>query len=210
MAVIIRAHNEENTIGKVIKILEQLGEKIWVSASGCTDNTVLVAREAGAEIFITPLGLGASTCASLEKFVNEEVVFVDGDLFNLNIKTVELLRNAAKLGFIGKGAMSSAGRSSSLLPDMAKDFGVELPNIPPQALTSAYSSYPAGFADMVDLTLVPAQRGSDLMLSLLAHNVGLETVIVPAGPREHRNRGEAHIDILIEGNKATLKKFSQK
>lgn len=183
-------------------------EPVWVAASGCTDRTVDVAVKAGAEVFATPLGLGASTVAVLRRFAQEPVVFIDGDLSDVRVPTVALLSAAAESGFVGKGAMDNAGRSSSRLPEMAAAAGVGLPDVPPQALTSAYSSYPAGFANLVDLTMVPLNRGSDLMLSLLAHAAGVETVVVPAGPRAHRNRGTEHVENLVAENQVTLEKFA--
>lgn len=207
MAIIIRAHNEEDTIVQVITALKEAGETVWVAASGCTDETVVRAEAAGAKTLITPFGLGTSTCAALNHFASQPVVFVDGDLSSPRVDTVLLLRSAAELGFVGKGAMDRAGRSSYWLPHFAAEAGVDLPEIPPQALTSAYSSYPKGFADAVDLSLVPENRGSDLMLSLLAHQAGIGTVVIPAGPRAHRNRGEAHVESLIAENRAALQIF---
>lgn len=208
MAIIVRAHNEENTIATVIDALTIFSEPVWVAASACTDNTIPVAEAAGARIFPTPLGLGASTVASLYHFSGEPVVFVDGDLLQPKSDTVALLKLSAELGFVGKGAMDKAGRSSSQLPQMAAAAKVSLPDIPPQALTSAYSSYPAHFADKVDLSLVPASRGSDLMISLLAHHAGIPTVVIPAGPRAHRDRGTAHVETLIRENQKTLDVFA--
>lgn len=208
MAVVVRAHNEEDTIVDVVGSLRAAGHRVWVAASGCTDATVRRAETAGAIVLITPLGLGASTREVLRSFICEPVALVDADLVRVQVDAVAVLLAAAEHGFVGKGAMDRAGRSSALLPGLAREYGVELPNVPPQALTSAYSSYPPRFADRVDLTRVPDRRGSDLMLSLLAHAAGIPTVVVPAGPRDHRERGEAHIDTLIAGNRATLAAFA--
>jgi len=210
MAIIIRAHNEENTIEQVVQVLKTLNEPIWVAASACTDSTVSRAEAAGAHILATPLGLGASTVFSLQHFADEPVVFIDGDLLEPRTNTVALLKLSAELSFVGKGAMDKAGRSSSQLPQMAAAVRVPLPDIPPQALTSAYSSYPVHFAHAIDLSLVPENRGSDLMLSLLAHHAGIPTVVIPAGPRAHRDRGTAHVDTLIEENRKTLNRFAAK
>lgn len=203
--IVVRAHNEERTIAKTVRdLIDGVGQHVWVAASGCTDGTVALARDAGAEVLITPMGLGASMRMVLAEFVSEPVVLVDGDLDQVRCDVVRVLDAAAREGFVGKGAMDSAGRSSSLLPALAQEAGVELPDIPPQALTSAYSAFPRGFANSVELSMVPDQRGSDLMLALLAHNAGIGTVVVPAGPRDHRDRGEGHIDVLVEGNRRTL------
>jgi len=203
--IVVRAHNEESTIGRTVRdLIDGVGQRVWVAASGCTDETVTLAREAGAEVLITPIGLGASMRTVLTEFVSEPVVLVDGDLGAVRTDVVRVLDAAAREGFVGKGSLDRPGRSSSLLPDLAREAGVDLPDIPPQALTSSYSAFPRGFADAVDLSMVPDQRGSDLMLSLLAHNAGIGTVVVPAGPRDHRDRGEAHVDVLVEGNRRTL------
>lgn len=208
MAIVIRAHNEEDTVVSVVEALHNLGEPVWVAASGCTDNTVEVSLAAGAKVLSTPLGLGASTIAALHHFAGEPVVFIDGDLTSVRVDVVKSLLSAAEAGLVGKGVLDTAGRSSSQLPIMAESLGIELPEIPPQALTTAYSSYPANLTEIVDLDLVPMNQGSDLMLSLLVHRVGVKTVVIPAGPRAHRNRGEAHVENLIVDNLETLKKFA--
>lgn len=209
MAMVLRAHNEQETVGAAVTALREAGYRVWVAASGCTDLTVQRAERAGAHVLVTPKGLGASTREVLTCFRSEPVVFVDADMPRVRTDVVAVLCAAARNGFVGKGASDRPGRSSVRLPAMAANAGVELPQIPPQALTSAYSSYPAGFADTVELSRVPNGRGSDLMLSLLADAAGIATVVVPSGPREHRNRGADHISVLVDGNRATLAAFAR-
>lgn len=86
VTVLIPAHNEEATVAEVIQDcrlgLQVLGVRgeIIVSASGCTDRTPDVARDAGAEVVDAPAGKGAAILAGLEQSSGDIVCLVDGDL----------------------------------------------------------------------------------------------------------------------------------
>ncbi|XVV03364.1 glycosyltransferase [Actinosynnema sp. CA-248983] len=86
VSVIIPAHNEEATIAEVISesargisLLEVPGEVI-VSASGCTDNTVAVARDAGAKVVEAAIGKGAAIAAGVAQSEGDIICLVDGDV----------------------------------------------------------------------------------------------------------------------------------
>lgn len=86
VSVVIPAHNEEATVAEVIaecrKGLHLVGAKgeVVVSASGCTDDTIAVARGAGARVIDAPLGKGAAITAGLAHTDGEIVCLVDGDV----------------------------------------------------------------------------------------------------------------------------------
>lgn len=57
VCAIIPAHNESEFISQVVTNLReqtQPPDRIIVAANGCTDNTAQLARDAGAEVFVTP------------------------------------------------------------------------------------------------------------------------------------------------------------
>lgn len=208
--ILVRAHNEEKNISYVIKEIQKTGLPLALLDSASTDRTSEYAAELNADIVAAPLGLGAATVYGLRFFKNFPILFVDGDLTYVHTDALCVLHKAAEHGFVGKGVFDKAGRSSSLIGDLASEAGVPLPNIPLQALTSAYSAYPAFFADVADLSVVPKLRGSDLTLSLLVDKIGLPTTLVPVGPRFHNNkRGASHIDNLVESNRKALVSWSE-
>ncbi|MER5268112.1 glycosyltransferase [Actinosynnema sp. NPDC002837] len=86
ISVVIPAHNEEATIDEVVSessrglsLLGTSGEVI-VSASGCTDRTADVAREAGATVVDAELGKGAAIARGVSASKGDIVCLVDGDL----------------------------------------------------------------------------------------------------------------------------------
>ena len=203
--IIIRAHNEQDNIRYVIEKLYSNSLPLAVLDSASTDKTSEYAASLHVQVVKAPLGLGAATVHGLTFFKNFPILFIDGDLTYIDTSAVSVLHSAAENGFVGKGVFDKPGRSSSVLKDLAKECGVTLPEVPAQALTSAYSAYPPFFADKVDLSRVPLSRGSDLTLSLLACKEGIDTVLVPIGKRLHNTkRGESHISNLIESNRKAL------
>ena len=86
--VIIPAFNEEKAIGNVIKeIPADWVREIIVTSNGSTDNTVTVAREAGATVLLEPQrGYGNACLKGMEYIARKApesqpdiVVFLDGD-----------------------------------------------------------------------------------------------------------------------------------
>jgi glycosyltransferase involved in cell wall biosynthesis len=209
--VIVRAHQEEQSIARVCGPLVDAGFDVTVALSGSTDRTGERAASAGAGTVVVPVGLGAATVAALRHAAGHPVVFVDGDLVDVSVPVVELLWEAASRGFVGKGILDRPGRSSAALPSSAEQCGVELPAlVPVQGLTSSYASYPADVLDRVDVSMIPADRGSDLMLSLLVADAGYLTVCVPAGRRLHADRGEEHVARLRASNLVTLQTWASR
>ncbi|WP_238412679.1 glycosyltransferase [Saccharothrix deserti] len=86
VSVVIPAHNEEQSITEVVSesarglaMLDVPGEVI-VSASGCTDRTVEVARGAGAKVVESGIGKGMAILGGVEASVGDVVCLVDGDV----------------------------------------------------------------------------------------------------------------------------------
>lgn len=86
VSVVIPAHNEASTINEVVseafrglELLKVDGEVI-VSASGCTDDTEQLARDAGASVVVAPIGKGAALRTGLAASRGDILVTVDGDV----------------------------------------------------------------------------------------------------------------------------------
>ncbi len=79
--VLLPAHNEEKAIGLVIKdIRSAIDCDIVVSASGCTDNTISIARKSGADVIISPKGKGLAVSNALKQITSDRVIMLDSDL----------------------------------------------------------------------------------------------------------------------------------
>lgn len=86
VSVVIPAHNEEDTIGEVVSessrglsIIDMPGQVV-VSASGCTDRTVEVARSAGATVVESDLGKGSAILEGVRASDGDVICLIDGDL----------------------------------------------------------------------------------------------------------------------------------
>ncbi|NNF06935.1 MAG: glycosyltransferase family 2 protein [Candidatus Eisenbacteria bacterium] len=130
-AVVIPALNEERSIGKVLgEIPEPFSRRVVVADNGSKDNTVAVARGAGATVVHEPqLGYGAACLRALEHLKDdppEVVLFIDGDFSDYPSEMPEvaapLLRGEADLvigsrvlGNREKGALLPQARFGNIL-----------------------------------------------------------------------------------------------
>jgi hypothetical protein len=202
--VIFRAHNEAATLPGLVRRTLDAGYHTTVLAGACTDGTEAAAAAAGAEVVVVELGLGVAYQAAFAHVDGAPFVMLDADLTDLRLDAVAALADIAASGRVGRGAMDRPGRSSSQLVGQAAELAVELPPISPQALTTAYQSWPAGAAERLPLDQVPPIRGADLFLSVSAWRSGLVLVEVPVGPRAHHPRGDDHIGLMVRSNRAAL------
>lgn len=83
IVVIIPAYNEENSLPKVINDIPSFVDEIIVVNNGSTDNSVDIAKSAGATVLTeNERGYGASCLKGMEYIKNKNydiVVFLDGD-----------------------------------------------------------------------------------------------------------------------------------
>jgi len=121
LTVIIPVLNEAATIGQVVKfcLAEPLVSEIIVVDDQSEDNTVAVAREAGARVLISKLrGKGFSMKEGIEASRNELLVFLDGDIDPYPENTIKKLTAPLlheEADFV-KGAFSrNAGRVTELV-----------------------------------------------------------------------------------------------
>lgn len=96
VSVIIPAYNEEKNIEKVIEISKKYKntDQIIVVNNNSIDNTVEIAKKAGAEVInCTEQGKGNAMRKGLENAKNELIVFLDADILNYRDDIVEILVN---------------------------------------------------------------------------------------------------------------------
>lgn len=104
VAAIIPAYNEENTIGKVIGVIRRSGvvDEIIVVSDGSTDNTVVMARGAGAEVFARTKnqGKGEVLKFATSKTSADIFFFCDADLVGLRVQHVRAVVEPVRSGTV--------------------------------------------------------------------------------------------------------------
>ena len=95
VSVIIPAFNEEETVGKVIKVISNVSyiDEIIVVNDGSTDNTESEAIKAGAKVINHDVNKGKGE-ALYTGYMNAEcdiIAFIDADIYNLTSKKVEAM-----------------------------------------------------------------------------------------------------------------------
>ncbi|RJF73151.1 glycosyltransferase family 2 protein [Deinococcus cavernae] len=93
VAVVIPAFNEESTVAGVIGVAQRLTADVVVASDGSVDDTVNVARQAGARVLdLQPNGgKGPALKAALEATQAEYVLMLDADLTGLTPEHLHLL-----------------------------------------------------------------------------------------------------------------------
>lgn len=94
---VIPAYNEEETLGEIIHVLNEVNliSRVVVISDGSTDETARVARQSGAEVIELQenVGKGGALQKGIERADAEIYLFLDGDLLGLQPRHVEdLLR----------------------------------------------------------------------------------------------------------------------
>lgn len=100
VAVVIPAYNEAETVAEVVRAGLQLTPEVVVASDGSVDETVAVARAAGAKVLdLQPNGgKGPALKAALEASRAEYVVMLDADLTGLSLRHLLLLLDPVKRG----------------------------------------------------------------------------------------------------------------
>lgn len=119
-SIIIPAHNEEKYIGKCIEAVKHASEEIGVdkvqiivSANRCTDNTVGIARAAGAEVCENTIKcISAVRNDGVRLAKGDTIVTIDADSCMTEYSLVEIKEMLESGKFIGGGTRSKFDRMS--------------------------------------------------------------------------------------------------
>jgi glucosyl-3-phosphoglycerate synthase len=121
LTVIIPVLNEEKTIGNVVRFCLQnpLVSEVIVVDDKSEDNTVGIAREAGAKVIISEVrGKGISMKDGIRETSNELIVFLDGDIDPYPAETITHLAEPLALDeadFVKGTFARNAGRVTELV-----------------------------------------------------------------------------------------------
>jgi glycosyltransferase involved in cell wall biosynthesis len=98
LSVVVPAYNEEGTVAQAVRAARQgltklgVDGEVLVSASGCTDRTAEVAREAGAVVVVAERGKGEAITRGVGAAAGDVVCLMDADLeYYGEVPLVELL-----------------------------------------------------------------------------------------------------------------------
>lgn len=107
MRAVVAAHNEEETVAKVVQTLLDSGsfDEVVVVDDGSTDRTSEIADEAGARVLTLPVnvGKGGAMRAAYETLTvdpdDDRVAFFDADLLTLGVDHVRAMAYCSSLGY---------------------------------------------------------------------------------------------------------------
>ena len=188
VTVIIPALNEAETIGTVIGLVKRspLVSDIIVMDDKSHDNTITVAREAGATVFTsTSLGKGASMREGILFAKNEFLLFLDADITTYPENIVELMTGPLADGtadFVKSVFTRQAGRVTELVakpllrllfPDLAR-------------FAQPLSGMVAGKKSMLQNLELENDYGVDIGMLIDMHIMGVRISEVNIGYIENR------------------------
>lgn len=209
VSVIIPALNEESSITKVIELVKKcsLATEIIVVDDHSFDNTVVLAREAGASVIMsTKRGKGASMLDGLIVSTNEILVYLDADIENYENNIVDMLVKPIiedNYDFVKSTFERQAGRVTELA---AKPL---LSLLFPEALQFAQplSGMIAGKKEYFEKVNFENDYGVDIGILLDMINLGAEIKQVNIGIIENKMKQWQQLGHMArEVSKAILKR----
>jgi glycosyltransferase involved in cell wall biosynthesis len=203
ISIIIPAFNEAQAIGSIVsRILELYPEfEVLVVDDGSTDDTGVIARDAGAHVYSHPynIGNGAAIKSGIRYASGEILVFMDGDLQHNPEDIGELLQYLPDYDMV-VGARSSRGQASlgraagnkiyNLLASYVAKFQVS-------DLTSGFRAVKSNIARSF-LYLLPNTYSYPTTLTLGVLRSGRSVKYIPIKIHS-RKMGKSNISIFRDG-----------
>ena len=203
ISIIIPAFNEAQAIGSIVsRILELYPEfEVLVVDDGSTDDTGVIARDAGAHVYSHPynVGNGAAIKSGIRNASGEILVFMDGDLQHNPEDIGELLQYLPDYDMV-VGARSSRGQASlgraagnkiyNLLASYVAKFQVS-------DLTSGFRAVKSNIARSF-LYLLPNTYSYPTTLTLGVLRSGRSVKYIPIKIHS-RKMGKSNISIFKDG-----------
>ncbi|TDX51560.1 glycosyltransferase family 2 protein [Orenia marismortui] len=199
ISLIIPAYNEVETIGQVIKTAKKsdIFNEIVVVSDGSTDGTVQKALNYNVKTIALPsnIGKGAAMSVGIDNTTSEIIVFLDGDLVNLEVNHIkELVKPIVLDDFDMSCGVFIEGRDST-------DFA--------QKITPWLTGQRALKRDVLDCCadLKSSKFGAELFLTKIAIEKSLKVKKVILKGLTHRTKEEKRG--LIKGFISRMKMYWQ-
>jgi glucosyl-3-phosphoglycerate synthase len=196
-------HNESPTLARALADASAAacdGDRVWFVDSASTDDSVSVARDAGAEVISAPLGKGRAIATALERCETPWLCYLDGDLHASERNLAAELRAGIEqdgadlvLGeFVIAGDGANFVTRALIVPVIAALF--------PEA-NGTFGARPlTGFRALrTDLELgpLPPGFGVEMHINLAALLCGARIAVRPVGWFEHRFRLKPDVALEI-------------
>jgi len=203
VSIIIPAYNEAQTIGSLVsKIVELYPDfEIIVINDGSTDDTAVVAEEAGATVYIHPynIGNGAAVKSGIRHAKGEILVFMDGDGQHNPKDIARLIENMPDYDMV-VGARFTSSQAS-----VGRALGNKLYNVLSsyvakfkiKDLTSGFRAVKSDLARQV-LYLLPNTYSYPTTLTLSALRAGRPLQYIPIEVK-NRKTGKSNIGLFKDG-----------
>jgi len=203
ISVIIPAFNEGKTIGDIVSKIRTLYPdfEIIVVNDGSTDNTVVIAKDAGAKVYSHPynIGNGAAIKSGIRTASGDILVFMDGDFQHDPEDIGKMLEYFPEYDMV-VGARSIRGQSS-----IGRAFGNKIYNwlasyvamFPIKDLTSGFRAIKSDLARQL-ANLLPKTYSYPSTLTLGVLRSGRSLKYIPINIQK-RKTGKSKIRLIKDG-----------
>jgi len=206
VTVIIPAHNEAETVAKVVEVARNDADEVLVVDSCSSDNTRILAAEAGAKVIhVDTIGKHRALQIGIAAARGEELVFLDADLREPNPDIVKALLGGLRRAddiVLSKGYYGSSSSQSNEGGRLTELCARPLMTLLYPHLSSIRQPLGGEYALRRDIALhVPLAPGYAVDLGILLHCAAIGTVAqVDLGTKRHKHRplldlGKAAVEI---------------
>jgi len=203
VSIIIPAYNEAETIGDVVTTIIHLYPdfEIIVINDGSTDDTAVVAKDAGALVYSHPynIGNGAAIKSGIRFASGKILVFMDGDGQHDTRDIEKMLEYFPDFDMVvgarPKGYQASWGRA--LANKVYNWLASYVANFPIQDLTSGFRAIKSDIAHNF-LYLLPNTYSYPTSLTLGVLRSGKSVRYIPINPQS-RHKGKSKIKVFRDG-----------
>lgn len=205
ISIIIPAYNEASTIGDLVSKIVSLYHdfEIIVVNDGSTDDTGIIAKNAGAKVYNHPynIGNGAALKSGIRQASGDVLLFMDAD-FQHDPKDIgKILEYIPEYDMV-VGARSIRGQSS-----MGRALGNKIYNwlasyvamFPIKDLTSGFRAIKSDLARQL-LNLLPKTYSSPSTLTLGVLRSGRSLIYIPINIQK-RKMGKSKINLFKDGGR---------
>ena len=203
VSIVIPAYNESQTIGGIVLKIKELypDHEIIVVNDGSTDDTAVIAENAGAKVYSHPynIGNGAAIKSGIRTVSGDILVFMDGDFQHDPEDIGKMLKYFPEYDMV-VGARSIRGQSS-----IVRAFGNKIYNwlasyvamFPIKDLTSGFRAVKSDLAQQL-VNLLPNTYSYPSTLTLGVLRKGRSLKYIPINIKK-RKMGKSKINLIKDG-----------